>query len=308
MNILIAEDDAPTRTLLQSLLTSWGYQVTVAHDGNEAWRILSAPEHPHLAILDWVMPGLDGLEIVQRKRKEEDGDSYYFIVVTSANSENAVVEALAAGANDFVCKPFNLNELRARVAVGLRISNLQQTLVDKLRKLQEATEIISQLARTDELTGLHNRRSFREFFTQTRNAAIRHNHPLSLICVDLDHFKTVNDTLGHSEGDLVLKEFAKLMQDMVRSGDVIVRFGGEEFMILLPHTDSTAATVLAERIRVAFEQNNGNAAPLAVTASFGVAQWQGGEQEDDLIRRADAALYRAKHEGRNRVVTADSLQ
>lgn len=304
MNILIAEDDTPTRLLLQSLLTRWGYNVTVASDGDEAWRILCEPEHPHLLILDWIMPGLDGPEIVRRLREEEDSESHYTIVVTSANSANAVVEALAAGADDFIGKPFNLNELQARVAVGRRVIDLQQALVDKLRKLEEATETILRLARTDELTGLHNRRSFHEIFTLAKNSALRHNHPLSLISIDLDHFKVVNDTLGHSAGDLVLKEFAKLMQVTVRAEDVVIRMGGEEFMILLPYADCAAAAALAERIRVVFEKNPGSAAPVTMTASFGVAQLQAREEEDALIQRADEALYRAKHEGRNRVVTA----
>jgi diguanylate cyclase (GGDEF)-like protein len=304
MNILIAEDDTPTRLLLQALLGKWGYNVTVARDGDEAWRLLCEPKHPHLLILDWMMPGLDGPEIVRRLREKEDGNPHYIIIVTTVHSENAVVEALAAGADDFIAKPFNLSELQARVAVGQRIKDLQQALLDKLVKLEEATATITQLARTDELTGLHNRRSFQQLFTLARNAALRHNHPLSLISIDLDHFKVVNDTLGHSVGDLVLKEFAKLLQEKVRSEDVVVRQGGEEFIILLPHADSIAATALAERIRTAFEQNPGSAAPLAVTASFGVAQLQGGEEEDALIQRADTALYRAKHEGRNRVVMA----
>ena len=304
MNILIAEDDEPTRLLLQTLLTRWGYNVTAASDGNEAWRILCEPEHPYLLLLDWIMPGLEGPEIVQRLRKNEGADPLYTIIVTSANCENAVVEALAAGADDFIVKPFNLNELQARIAVGRRVIDLQQTLLDKLNKLEEATETISRLARTDELTGLHNRRSFRELFTLALNATLRHDHPLSLISIDLDHFKTVNDSLGHSAGDLVLKGFAKLMQEKVRSEDIVGRLGGEEFMILLPHADSVAAAALAERIRTAFEKNAVNATPLVVTASFGVAQLQKGEHEDALIQRADEALYRAKHEGRNRVVTA----
>lgn len=304
MNILIAEDDTPTRLLLQSLLVKWGYNVTVAQDGDEAWRLLCEPEHPLLLILDWMMPGLDGPEIVRRLREKEGGNPHYTIIVTSVHSENAVVEALAAGADDFISKPFNLSELQARVAVGRRIKDLQQTLLDKLVKLEDATATITQLSRTDELTGLHNRRSFRQIFTLARNAALRHNHPLSLISIDLDHFKVVNDTLGHSAGDLVLMEFAKLMQEEVRAEDIVARLGGEEFIILLPHADSTAASALAERIRTAFEQNSGSAAPLAVTASFGVAQLQAGEEEEALIQRADAALYRAKREGRNRVITA----
>jgi len=168
---------------------------------------------------------------------------------------------------------------------------------------ESATEIISRLARTDELTGLHNRRSFNVFFDLALNAARRHGHPLSVISIDLDHFKSVNDTLGHSVGDLVLQEFSSLIQEKIRVEDIAARMGGEEFIVLLSHTAIEAATALAERVRSNFEQNPSSASPLHMTASFGVAQLQDGEPGDALIKRADDALYRAKNEGRNRVVT-----
>ena len=225
-------------------------------------------------------------------------------MMTSADNENAAAMALDVGADDFIGKPFNHNELRARIAVGRRVNSLHQILADKLHKLEAATETILRMARTDELTGLHNRRSFNEIFAPALSAARRHGHPISLVMIDLDHFKTVNDTFGHSVGDLVLKEFANLMMETVRAEDVAVRWGGEEFIILMSHTDCEAAAALSERIRSSFEQYPSSAAPLAMTACFGVAQLQDGEQEDALIRRADDALYSAKHEGRNRVVTA----
>ena len=305
MDVLIAEDDASSRMMLASLLTKWKYTVTLACDGNEAWRILSEPEHPHIVILDWIMPGIEGPEIVQRLRAKEKGSSHYIIIMTSANSENAVARALDAGADDFIGKPFNLNELRARIAVGRRVTCLHKALADRLHKLEAAAETITRLASTDELTGLHNRRSFNEFFALEMSAARRHNHPLSLISVDLDNFKAVNDTFGHSVGDQLLKEFSALMQKMVRAEDFTVRWGGDEFIILLPHTTGEAAEALAERIRIAFEQNADWVFPLAVTASFGVAQLREGEQGEALICRADDALYSAKYEGRNRVLKAD---
>lgn len=304
MNVLIAEDDTPTRMMLQSLLINWGYAVTTACDGDEALRILCEIQHPLLVILDWMMPGIEGPEIVRRLRIKEDSNPHYIIIMTSASSENAAAQALNAGADDFIGKPFNHNELQARIEVGHRVKCLQQALADKLHKLEAATETISRLARTDELTGLHNRRSFNEIFALELSAARRHGHPLSLIIIDLDHFKAVNDTFGHSVGDLVLKEFASLILGKIRDEDVAARWGGEEFTILLAHTACEAAAALAERIRSSFEQNSSSATPLAMTASFGIAQLQNGEQADALIRRADDALYRAKHEGRNRMVTA----
>ncbi|NTV48246.1 MAG: diguanylate cyclase [Geobacteraceae bacterium] len=303
MNILIAEDDAPSRFMLQSLLTKWGYDVTVAADGDEAWKILCDPVHPLLVILDWLMPGIEGPEIVRRLRMKEGNNPHYVIIMTSGTSENSLALALDSGADDFITKPFNNSELRARVNVGCRITRLHEALAEKIYKLESATETIFELARTDELTGLHNRRSFNETFTLVLSSARRHGHPLSLISIDLDHFKTVNDTYGHTIGDMVLKEFSDLLKDMVRIEDVASRWGGEEFIIMLPNTASEAAAALAERIRSNFEQQPSSASPFAVTASFGVAQLQNGDDEDSLIRRVDDALYTAKREGRNRVVT-----
>lgn len=302
MDILIAEDNAPSRLILQSLLTKWGYNVTAAEDGDEAWRILCEPEHPLLAILDWVMPGIEGPEIVRRLRLQEDSVPHYVIITTSGNNDNSPALALDAGADDFISKPFNQAELRARINVGCRITNLHVALAEKLRKLELATETISRIARTDELTGLHNRRSFNENLTLAFSAARRHGHPLSLISIDLDHFKNVNDTFGHGVGDLVLKEFSVLLQEIVRIEDIASRWGGEEFIVLLPNTSSEAAAIMAERIRCTLEQQSSSASPLGLTASFGVTQLNAEDDRDELIRRVDKALYTAKRNGRNRVV------
>jgi diguanylate cyclase (GGDEF)-like protein/PAS domain S-box-containing protein len=171
------------------------------------------------------------------------------------------------------------------------------------KTLQEKNETISQLAVTDELTGLNNRRFFNESLAKAVSAARRHRQPLSLISIDIDHFKKVNDTFGHTMGDLVLKEFSRLLKMMVRAEDIACRWGGEEFIVLLPNTTSEGAVVLADRMRSSFEQYTRTATPV-VTASFGVARLQEGEDADALMRRVDAALYQAKHEGRNRVVAA----
>jgi len=304
MNILIAEDDAPSRLMLQALLTRWNYTVTAAVDGNDVWRILCEPEHPRLMILDWMMPGIEGIEIVRRLREGDTDLPHYIIIMTSGTNEHAAAFALDAGADDFIVKPFNHSELRARVNVGCRITRLHETLAEKLHKLEAAAETISRIARTDELTGLHNRRSFNESFSLALSSARRHGHPLSLISIDLDHFKNVNDTLGHNTGDQVLKGFAGLLTELVRAEDIACRWGGEEFIILLPNTSLEAAGILAERIRATFENQSCSVASLSVTASFGVAQLSNGDDEDSLIRRVDNALYTAKREGRNRVVSA----
>ncbi len=306
MKVLIADDDPTSRLLLESLLKKWGYEVTVARDGTEAWQILCRTDHPLLVILDWMMPGIEGPEIVGRLRQSEGSSPHYVIIITSNDNEDAIVHALNAGADDFVAKPFNPSELQARLAVGFRVNQLHMALVDKMQKLQQATDTISRLARTDELTDLHNRRSFNENFTLAVSTAQRYNLPLSLISIDLDHFKRVNDTYGHRAGDQVLQLCASLLLEMVRGNDIVARWGGEEFIILLSHTDLSAAVSLAERLRIVFEQSPVTACPYSFTASFGVAQFkQELETEEDLIRRVDDALYRAKNQGRNCVVMAE---
>ena len=183
---------------------------------------------------------------------------------------------------------------------------LLTAIAEKLGLIVErelANETISRLAVTDELTDLNNRRFFNENFAKALSASQRHKQPLSLICIDLDHFKNVNDTFGHSVGDQVLKEFSQLLKSMVRFEDIACRMGGEEFMVLLPNTTCEASVALAERIRCSFEQLPRTSTPV-VTASFGVAELQEGENGDALMTRVDVALYQAKHEGRNRVVAA----
>jgi len=300
--VLIAEDDLLSRQMLLFLLTEWGYGVTEACNGDEAWQILIESRQPMLVILDWMMPGIEGPEIVRRLRGRAGGHLHYIIIMTAANMKDAATLALDAGADDFISKPFDRNELRARVGVGHRMLLLHQALADKMNCLQKVTKRIARLARTDELTGLPNRRSFRESLTQAKGVACRHGHSISLISIDLDHFKAVNDTLGHSMGDQVLQGVARVVRETVRCQDLASRWGGEEFLILLPQTTSEAGALLAERIRRNLEE--ANLSGTQITASLGVAQLRCGEDVNTLIQRADEALYRAKFEGRNRVVTA----
>lgn len=303
MRLLLVDDDAVTLMMLNEVLTRWGYTVDTVNDGNEAWDSLNQPGHPHLLILDWMMPGLDGLEIVKRLRSRRDGHLYYIIILTSRDRTGDVATALDCGADDFIAKPYNPDELRARVNVGRRVTCLNEALAINLHKLEDANNTISRLAATDELTGLYNRRYFNEQLQNSLSAARRHDHPLSLVLIDLDHFKQVNDSFGHGGGDQVLQKFSQLLQEMVRSEDTLARWGGEEFILLLPHTELEQATVLAERIRTALSQLCCSEAPAVITASFGVASLQPDEDGSSLIKRTDEALYRAKQHGRNRVET-----
>lgn len=306
MRLLLADDDAVTRMMLEDVLIRWGYEVTTAGDGIEAWQLLTQPHHPHLLLLDWMMPGIDGLEIIRRLRNSPGSHLYYIIILTSRENPDDVTTALDTGADDFIAKPYNVDELQARINVGRRITCLNEALAENMQKLERANETISRLAAMDELTELPNRRSFNERHLAAQSAARRHEYPLSLIIIDLDYFKAVNDCFGHNAGDQVLREFAALLRGLMRTEDVAARWGGEEFIVLLPHTTCEAAAALAERIRVAFETHRCAVAPQLLSASFGVAQRRSGDDDRSLLQRADEALYRAKEQGRNRVVLADA--
>ena len=302
MQLLLADDDYVSRMMLEEVLLRWGYKVRATGDGEVTWQVLNMPEHPHLLLLDWVMPGIDGLEIVRRLRERQDSHLYYIIIMTARDRPNDVATALDSGADDFIAKPYDVDELRSRVNVGRRVVLLNEALALNLRKLEEAKETISRLADTDELTGLYNRRFFNGRLAALISAARRHQQPLSLIMIDLDHFKKINDTCGHAVGDQVLKEFARLLRELVRNEDIPARWGGEEFIIVLPYTDRLSAGATAERLRSALGQLRLDMVSSKLSASFGVAGLAPDEEADSLIKRADEALYRAKQKGRDGVV------
>lgn len=302
MKILVAEDDKISRLMLERVFSGHGYDIISVPDGDEAWAVLQAPGHPHLLILDWMMPGITGVEIVRRLRERPDGHTYYIMILTSLDTPEDISFALDGGADEFVSKPYHAEALRSRANVGRRIVSLHEMLSEKISMLEEAHKIISLQAATDELTGLYNRRHFNESFSNLMAVSKRHKYPISLIITDLDKFKSVNDLYGHSTGDEVLKVFAATMRSIVRTEDVVARWGGEEFIILLPHTALGGATVVAERIRVSFASEILLGTNLPLTSSFGVVELSEREDAEDFINRADKALYRAKEEGRNRVV------
>jgi diguanylate cyclase (GGDEF)-like protein len=248
-----------------------------------------------------MMPGISGVEIVRRLRERCDGHTYYLIILTSLDAPRDIVAALEDGADDFITKPYNADILRARVNVGRRIISLYETLLEKIQALADANIAMNRLATTDELTGLSNRRAFNDNFYKLYSAAQRHKVALSLIMADLDKFKTVNDTFGHDVGDKVLKIFAKTLVTQIRTEDIPARWGGEEFIILLPLTLGEGAVLLANRLRRAFTALCELELSMTVTASFGVAQLLDAEDGEAFIKRADLALYKAKLEGRNRV-------
>jgi two-component system cell cycle response regulator len=302
VKILIAEDDVTSRLLLKRVLESWGYEVTVTKDGVEALQALQGETAPRLAILDWMMPGMDGVEVCHHVRARETLQPTYIILLTALGDKESVVTGLNAGADDFVGKPYDPSELHARLEVGRRLVELN----DALLEAQHAAEI---LARTDTLTGVLNRLALLEELEREVERASREESPFGLGMLDIDHFKLVNDTHGHAAGDAVLREVVRRVLAVMRPYDTFGRFGGEEFLVLVPGSGERELLAVLERIRKAIGSSpiivDGH--QLVVTVSLGGAT-RGRESADGLIARADEALYTAKEQGRDRVVLAASAK
>ncbi len=298
MRILIAEDDLVTRRLLQAHITKWGHEVVVAKDGAEAWNILNAPDAPPLVILDWMMPGMDGVTICRELRQGEKQPYVYIILLTARTNKADLIEGLEAGADDYIVKPFDAHELQVRVRAGSRIIRLQEDLMAALAASDfQATH--------DALTGIWNRKAVIDRLKAELARSKREGGSVGVVVADLDHFKQVNDTHGHLAGDAVLREVTSRLAASMRPYDVMGRYGGEEFLMVFPDCDLECSRAAAERLRSLLNEK-----PLVtyegvfpLTMSFGVAISHSGNSLDwdSLIKRADGALYRAKNKGRNRV-------
>ncbi len=298
MKILIAEDDLTTRQLLKVILAKWGYDVTDTANGSEALRALQSEEAPRLAILDWKMPGMDGPEICRIIRREGNEHYTYIILLTAQDRDEDLVTGMEAGADDYITKPFKTSELRVRLRAGRRIIELQNELLD-------AREILKRQASYDSLTGLLNRGEILRILKNELAKADREGHPVALIMADIDSFKKINDTYGHMAGDIVLRLTSERMVSLMRSYDFVGRYGGEEFMIVLPGSDLDGAVALAERLRQSINDDAMDTPEgiIPTTISLGVALSDGDSKLniEALIKTADSALYKAKKNGRNRV-------
>ncbi len=298
MKILIADDDPVFRDLLEIILVKWGYDVVVAVNGYDALRILKSEDPPRLAILDWMMPDMEGVEVC-RKVREKIIDPYtYIILLTSQQRDEDLVTGMEAGADDYITKPFKHNELRLRLRAGRRIIELQNELI-------AARDSFRTKASHDSLTGLWNHEEILHILAQELSRAEREENCVGLIMADIDFFKKINDTFGHLAGDAVLRSTAGKMSSLMRSYDSIGRYGGDEFLIILPDCCSEYSAAFAERLRqcmesAAFDTPEGM---IPVTVSLGVAasNQERKKDADFLVKAADEALYRAKENGRNRV-------
>jgi len=301
-------DDHPDNVeIINARLSSRGFAVETATNGQEALDQVRA-NPPHLILLDVMMPLMDGYEVARRIKTDEALPFIPIILVTARDSTADKVEGLDAGADDYLTKPINFPELEARVRSMLRIKRLQDELDQKNRELEVANKRLRRLSITDGLTELFNHRHMHELLHDEFERTKRSGEPLALVMLDLDRFKQVNDTYGHPTGDVILYETARILQETAREIDMVGRYGGEEFIAILPDTGEEAAAQFAERIRQAVADHvyRDDANELRMTLSSGVASFpaEGIDHPDVLIKRADEALYAAKEGGRNRVVRA----
>jgi len=301
MKILIAEDDSGSRRLVKVRLSAAGHEVVEAADGQLAWELFQR-EPFQMVITDWMMPKLDGLGLIQNIRSNGHQHYTYIIMLTAIDDKPNVVMGLEHGADEYLTKPFDSKELMARVASGERILKLEEQLVKAHRQMET-------LAMHDALTGLLNRRAIEEHARTELDLAKRKERPLSVILLDIDHFKAINDQYGHVIGDQTLRHMSEILTRNLRQYDRIGRWGGEEFLVVMPDTEISEATTVAERMRVATAETKlslENRENYTVQISLGVACVSGAYPElAKLVHAADLAMYQAKQTGRNRVCSFD---
>lgn len=304
MKILIIEDELIFRRMVKKYLLEAGYEIVEAEDGLSAWELFQK-EPFQLVITDWMMPGLDGPALVQKIRTSGQKSYTYIIMLTAMDNKDNIVLGLESGADEYLTKPFNSRELIARVASGMRILRLEE-------ELMQARIQMEALAMHDGLTGLLNRRAIEEYAEAEFNMAGRKKQAMSVILLDIDHFKNVNDRFGHKFGDVVLRQVAQTLKEDLRNYDRVGRWGGEEFLLILPGTELKDAVIVAERLRsktAAVQTSLENGETFSIHISLGTACTTGQFQSlAKLIDAADQALYQAKQSGRNHVCVFEAPQ
>lgn len=298
LQILLADDSSTSRMVIRRLLLSCDYEVVEVDNGADALALLQKEDAPHIAILDWQMPGLSGIDVCKQVRARSDERYVYMLLVTAREDRKSLLDGLAAGADDFLVKPFDSDELTYRLRTGVRIVELE----DRLRKTQSRLEYE---ATHDGLTGILNRSAILETLQKELGRCHRTGRTSAVLMADVDHFKKINDAYGHTAGDQVLRSVADVIRRSVRPYDSVGRYGGEEFLIVLPETSPADAETVAERVRAAAAANPVpiDGKDVFVTLSIGVDTTAPEDMTDAerMVSAADMAMYHAKSTGRNRV-------
>jgi two-component system cell cycle response regulator len=306
VRILIAEDDTASRLILEAALAALGHEVVAATDGEQAWQLFQA-QKVEAIISDREMPRLNGVDLCRRVRESDGGKYVYFIFLTSVNDKVEATEAIRTGADDYLMKPLNRNELEARLLVASRITKLYEELAEQQVQLERLNRQLFSQARLDGLTQVGNRLKMREDLNIFAARVTEQGESFCAVMCDVDHFKPYNDEYGHLQGDEVLKKIASTLVQGCRPNDEVYRFGGEEFLLVLPDPSIEVACAIAERHRARIEQlaiPNIGSPTATVTISAGVASINPSSRPSikEWLERADGALYRAKQLGRNRVI------
>jgi two-component system, cell cycle response regulator len=312
VKVLIAEDDGMSMLMLRRAVERIGHAALCAENGLAAYQML-VMHAPDAVLSDWQMPGMDGIELCRRIREQEErrsGTYTYFIFLTSLDGKQQFLEGMQAGADDYLTKPIDMDELAVRLFAATRVTSLHRKLHEQNLELERRRRENHEAARTDALTSLGNRLRLREDLARLAGQARRVGSPCSAALCDIDEFKRYNDHHGHLAGDEALLRVAQTLSREMRAGDTVYRYGGEEFLVILADQSEKAAAVAMDRLRQSVKQlaipHGGKNPPGQVTMSVGVAEMTGEDKEpwDAWLKRADEALYRAKAEGRNRVVCA----
>jgi diguanylate cyclase (GGDEF)-like protein len=300
MKILIAEDDLISSKILQKNLENWDYKVVLAHTGKAAWQALQ-DEDLRLAILDWMMPGMDGVEVCRQIRRRKKFKYTYIILLSAKDRKQDIIMGLASGADDYMTKPVNFLELRARLKTGKRIIELEDKLLFTQNQLKD-------IASRDGLTKIWNRTEIARFLNGELERGRREKTPTGVIMLDVDHFKRINDEFGHAAGDLALIKVVSRLKGKLRKSDKMGRYGGDEIIIILPTCPQTEIKTVGERLRLAVGQRrirtDLSTIPVSISLGCATSDMPGNSSSEKLIKSADRALLRAKAKGRNCVVAA----
>lgn len=297
MRVLIAEDDLTSRNILAAVLRKSGFEAVETTNGAEAWAVMQEEHAPRLAIIDWMMPEMDGISVVRRIRAMKTKLSPYVILLTAKGEKSDIIAGLEAGADDYLTKPFDAGELKARVNVGIRLIEAQDALV-------KAQEVLEFQATHDPLTGIFNRQAILEYLHKELARAERFNDSLAVGMCDIDYFKLINDRYGHQTGDDVLCAIAKIFTGYIRKYDAVGRIGGEEFLLVTSIRGGIECASIYDRLCTLISNSviETRSGPLSITVSIGVCCGVAGVSPDNILAIADKALYQAKEQGRNRVV------
>jgi diguanylate cyclase (GGDEF)-like protein len=305
LRILVADDDPISRLIAQTALRNLGHQCHTVTDGAQAWDAFQSG-HPDVVISDWMMPGLNGLELCRNIRDIAPEGYTYFIMVTSQRSLDQVIDGMTAGADDYLVKPLNTDDLQGRLIAAARVTSLHRQLTDQRSELEGLNEELTAIARRDPLTGLGNRRALQEDLELLEARVTRYGHRYCMALLDIDHFKSYNDTYGHQAGDDVLQAVAAQLRVEARGGDALYRYGGEEFLCIFPEQSLANGTIAAQRMRAGLESlaiphvGNDNGV-LTLSAGLAVLDPSKKRSVAEVLKEADEALYRAKELGRNRI-------